>query len=125
MSEGSTGAVQEATTAQQNSLRTVTMVIYALYGVAIIFGITSIVGVIMAHIKSGDARDTIYASHMSWLIRTFWISFAGGLIGSMLTLVGIGFLVLLAVAIWYIYRIVVGFLKLNDGKAIENPSRLF
>ena len=58
-------------------LRQYTMIIYILYIAAILVGITSIVGVIMAYIKRADFAGTEYADHITYLIRTFWISLIG------------------------------------------------
>jgi len=40
-------------------------------------GGASIIGLIIAYVKRSDLRGTIYESHMTSAIRTFWISFAG------------------------------------------------
>jgi len=101
------------------------MVVYGLFAASVLVGFTGLVGVIIAHLKLKEAQGTIFESHLRWLIRTFWISFAVFLIGVLLSFVGIGLLVILAAAIWVIYRVVIGFLKLNDGKAIDDPARLF
>ncbi|KJS37548.1 MAG: membrane protein [Rhodospirillaceae bacterium BRH_c57] len=106
-------------------MRMLTMVVYGLFAASVLVGFTGLVGVIIAHLKLKEAQGTIFESHLRWLIRTFWISFAVFLIGVLLSFVGIGLLVILAAAIWVIYRVVIGFLKLNDGKAIDDPARLF
>ena len=101
-------------------LRQYTMIIYILYMAAILVGITSIVGVIMAYVKRADFAGTEYEDHITYLIRTFWISLGGYVIGVILSMVFIGVFVIFAVFIWFIYRIVVGFIKFNDNKPI-NP----
>lgn len=110
---------------RQASMRTLTLVLYGLYAASVVVGFTGLVGVIIAHVKLGEAQGTIFESHLRWLIRTFWIGFAAFLIGALLSFVGIGLLLILATAIWFIYRLVVGFLRLNDGKAIDDPARLY
>ena len=100
-------------------LRQYTMIIYILYMVAILVGITSIVGVIMAYIKRADFAGTEYEDHITYLIRTFWISLIGYLIGAVLSVVGIGLIIIIAVGIWYIYRSIAGFIKFNDNKPIN------
>src|SRR5215813_3671245 len=52
---------------------TVALVIYVLYFVAYFTGITSLVGVIMAHIQVGSTNDPLLVSHYRFQIRTFWI----------------------------------------------------
>ena len=100
-------------------LRQYTMIIYILYMAAILVGITSIVGVIMAYVKRADFAGTEYEDHITYLIRTFWISLIGYLIGAVLSIVGIGIIIIIAVGIWYIYRSIAGFIKFNDNKPIN------
>ena len=100
-------------------LRQYTMIIYILYMVAILVGVTSIVGVIMAYVKRDDFAGTDYEDHITYLIRTFWISLIGYLIGAVLSIVGIGIIIIIAVGIWYIYRSIAGFIKFNDNKPIN------
>ena len=99
-------------------LRQYTMIIYILYMAAILVGVTSIVGVIMAYVKRADFAGTEYEDHITYLIRTFWISLIGYLIGAVLSIVGIGIIIIIAVGIWYIYRSIAGFIKFNDNKPI-------
>ena len=87
---------------------------------SVLLGVTSIVGVIMAYVKRADFAGTEYEDHITYLIRTFWISLGGYVIGVILSMVFIGVFVIFAVFIWFIYRIVVGFIKFNDNKPI-NP----
>ena len=49
--------------------------------IAPLMGIIGIAGVIVAYVKRGDARGTWLASHLRWLIRTFWYSLLWGVIG--------------------------------------------
>lgn len=102
-------------------LRQYTMIIYILYMASVLLGVTSIVGVIMAYVKRADFAGTEYEDHITYLIRTFWISLGGYVIGVILSMVFIGVFVIFAVFIWFIYRIVVGFIKFNDNKPI-NPT---
>lgn len=102
-----------------SDLRQYTMIIYILYMAAILVGVTSIVGVIMAYIKRADFAGTEYEPHITYLIRTFWISLAGYAVGMVLSIVGIGLIIIIAVGIWFIYRSVAGFVKFNDNKPID------
>ena len=100
-------------------LRQYTMIIYILYMASVLLGVTSIVGVIMAYVKRADFAGTEYEDHITYLIRTFWISLIGYLIGAVLSIVGIGIIIIIAVGIWYIYRSIAGFIKFNDNKPIN------
>jgi uncharacterized membrane protein len=98
------------------SLKTVTTVVYALQAVGFFVGITWIVAVVIDYVKKDEAKGTWLESHFRWQIRTFWFGLLWGAIGAILLLVLIGWFVLMADAIWIIYRIVKGWLNLAENK---------
>jgi uncharacterized membrane protein len=97
-------------------LKTLTMVVYALQAVGFMVGLTWIVAVVVNYVKKEDLAGTWLESHCRWQIRTFWFGLLWGVIGGILSLVLVGFIVLFADGVWIIYRIVKGWLNLNDGK---------
>ncbi|KVO79511.1 hypothetical protein WK66_11120 [Burkholderia ubonensis] len=103
-----------------NGLRTLTHVLYGLYAVHwLTGGVTGLIAIIINYVKRGDTAGTPYADHFEWQIRTFWRALIAYVIGFALLFVGIGFLVLGAVWIWTLYRIIKGWLYLNDNKALD------
>ena len=98
------------------SAKTLTMVIYGLYGAAVFLGITGVVAVIMNYVKRAEIKGTLFESHFTWQIRTFWWGLAWSIVGFLLSFILIGWLVLMAMLGWYIYRVVRGFLRLNDNR---------
>ena len=96
-----------------------------LYAASIVIGFTSIVGVVIAYLKRADAAGTIYESHLTYAIRTFWIGLGLGLAGVVLSIVAIGVPVLIFAVVWFIIRVVRALLAWNDEKPIENPTRFF
>jgi uncharacterized membrane protein len=122
------------------SLISTTLLIYALYGIAAVFGLVSsgfpliapffgvlgIVSVIIAYVRRGEAAGTWLASHYRWLIRTFWFSLLWAMVGGLvlvtlgLILIGIpiAFGIWIAATIWVIYRLVRGYALFKDSKAI-------
>jgi len=96
--------------------KTLTTIIYALYAASFLVGITAIVAIIMNYIKKEDVAGTFLESHFRWQIRTFWFGLLWGVIGSVTFFIAIGWFVLIANGIWIIYRIVKGWLRLNDNK---------
>lgn len=103
-----------------SSLRMLTHVLYALYAVHwLTGGITGLVAIIINYVKRADTAGTPYADHFEWQIRTFWRSLIAYVIGVALLFVGVGFLVLGAVWVWTLYRIIKGWLYLNDNKALD------
>lgn len=106
------------TSDREKSLKTLTTVIYALYAASFLIGITAIVAIVMNYVKCGDVAGTYLESHFRWQIRTFWFSLLWGLLGVILLPVIVGWFILVANIVWVIYRIVKGWLHLNDGKAM-------
>jgi uncharacterized membrane protein len=96
--------------------KVLTMVVYGLYGGGILTGITYFVAIIINYVKLKDMTSPLLQSHFRWQIRTFWFSLLWSVIGVILCFVVIGFFILFANFIWFVYRIVKGFLNLNDNK---------
>ena len=104
--------------ADEKHLKTVATVVYALQAAGFFVGITWIVAVIVDYVKKEDAAGTWLESHLRWQIRTFWWGLLWGVIGGLLALVLVGFVVLFADAVWIIYRIVKGWLRLSEDRAL-------
>ncbi|MDR3390682.1 MAG: hypothetical protein P4L77_03020 [Sulfuriferula sp.] len=107
-----------ALTDSEKSAKSLTMVVYALYAAAFLLGITAIIAIMINYIKRDDVAGTFLASHFRWQIRTFWFGLLWGVIGGISTLILIGWVVLGANTLWIIYRIVKGYLNLNDNKSM-------
>lgn len=99
-----------------DSAKTLTTVVYALQAASFFFGITYIVAIIISYVKLDDVKGTWLESHFRWQIRTFWFSLLWGVIGAITFILIIGWFILIADGIWVIYRIVKGWLRLNEGK---------
>lgn len=95
--------------------------IYILYFVSVIVGLTAIVGVIMAYMNRGKAGGYV-ETHYTWLIRTFWIAVLFSVISFILAFIGIGFLLMVAVFIWAIVRLIKGIQRLSRGEPIADPQ---
>jgi len=122
--------------AQLDGLRAWTHVIYGLHALSVligvssaafivtafVFGVPSIVAVVLNYVKRGEARGTFLESHFRWQIRTFWFTLLWCAIGAVLFATIIGALVAIplfvVVGVWVIYRVVRGWLALKDGKPI-------
>lgn len=107
---------QQQTNDNQHQAKTLTIIIYALQAASFIVGLTFLVAVIINYIKRDDVRGTWLESHFRWQIRTFWFCLLWGLLGAFLSAVVIGYFILLANAIWVIYRIAKGWLNVADNK---------
>lgn len=95
---------------------------YVTYAVGLLILFTPVVGVIMAYVKRDEAQGSIYASHIDYLIKTFWVSLVGTVLGTFTILILIGWLILLVTAIWFIYRVVIGLIKLNEDKPVSTQG---
>jgi len=92
--------------------------------VGIIFGITGIIGVVMAYINKDGAQEWL-KTHYQFQIRTFWIGALYLVVGTLLSVILIGWLVILFWLVWLIIRSVKGIKAFDSGVAIENPTRWF
>src|ERR1700756_3813512 len=92
-------------------LVTVTHLVYALHALslligvttaativgAFVFGVPSIIAVVINYVKRGEARGTYLESHFRWQIRTFWFALLWCVVivlvsmPFMLILIGFGF----------------------------------
>lgn len=97
------------------------LIVYILYFVGYITGITALIGVIIAHVQVGEA-DPLSRSHYQFQIRTFWIGVLYVIIGVILSFIIIGVFVLFWYFIWSLIRNVKGVLALNDGRPIAKPT---
>jgi uncharacterized membrane protein len=122
------------------SLLSYTHVIYGLHTLSVVwgllgsgsvvgrfvFGLPSIVAVIMNYVRRNDAASTFLESHFRWQIRTFWFALLWLVVTAILSwplvLVGIGIPLWWigrgATGIWVIYRVARGWLSLRDAKPL-------
>jgi uncharacterized membrane protein len=99
-------------------------IVYILYMVGVVFGITGIIGVVMAYINKDDAPEWL-KTHYQFQIRTFWIGALFMILGGILSIILIGWFVLLFWVVWLIVRSIKGIKALDSEQAIENPKRWF
>jgi uncharacterized membrane protein len=123
----------------RESLIKLAHLIYALHAFSLVTGIVgaatvvgafltgwpSIIAVILNYVKRSEVRGTWLESHFRWQIRTFWfgllwVTLCGLFIVATL---GIGLLIawlpLTLVGLWFIYRIVRGWLRLMEHRPIR------
>jgi uncharacterized membrane protein len=125
-----------ATAEPRESLIRLTHVIYGLHAVSLLTGIIgaatvvgafltgwpSIIVVILNYVKRSEVRGTRLESHFRWQIRTFWFGLLWVTLCGLFVVatLGIGLLIawlpLTVVGLWFIYRIVRGWLRLLDHR---------
>ena len=106
------------TTPQQAEIdnKNITQLIYALYAVSLLVGVTFFVAIVLNYVKRDDVVGTIYESHFRWQIRTFWFNLLWGVVGFVTMFIIIGFVIWGVAYIWFIYRVVKGWLRMSEGK---------
>jgi uncharacterized membrane protein len=95
--------------------------VYILYLVGFVVGLTTLIGLVFAYLNRGKVEGWIN-SHYTFQIRTFWIGLLYGLISLALMFIGIGFLLMIAVAVWAIVRCVKGLQASGRKEPIANPE---
>jgi uncharacterized membrane protein len=94
-----------------------------------LFGLPSLLAVILNYVRRAEARGTWLESHFDWQIRTFWFALLWIgitlLIGAPLTLIVIGvYIVIMGFAIvglWVAYRVARGWLNLRERRPMPRP----
>lgn len=81
----------------------------------------ALVGVIIAYIDRGTTTEK-YATHYQYLIRTFWIGLLFLLVSFVLSLLLVGFFLMMATGLWYVIRCVKGLVLVIRDEQIDNPS---
>jgi uncharacterized membrane protein len=115
----STASGQPASAAAaSDSLKTLVAVVYGLQLAGFLVAFTPLVGVILNYVKRAEARGTWLESHFTWQIRTFWWALLWCAVGLALAIVIVGFFILLAAALWVLYRAIRGWVELAEGKPI-------
>ncbi len=124
----------------QQGMITLTNVIYGLHAFSAVTGLIgtativgafltgwpSIIAVILNYVKRDEVRGTYLASHFSWQIRTFWFALLWVVIAFLLgiTIIGIPIAIVIGAGagIWVLYRIIRGWLALQERRAMPVPE---
>ncbi|MGH9200699.1 MAG: DUF4870 family protein [Vicinamibacterales bacterium] len=113
-----------------------TQAIYALHAFSLLTGILgaatvvgafltgwpSIIAVILNYVKRSETRGSWLESHFRWQIRTFWFGLLWIAICVIFIIATLGIGILIAwlpmglVGLWFIYRIIRGWMALNDSR---------
>jgi uncharacterized membrane protein len=121
---------------RSSSIVTWTHGIYALHAASLLTGILgaativgafligwpSIIAVVLNYVKRDEARGTWVESHFRWQIRTFWFGLLWITLCWLFVIMTLGIGILIAwipmaiVGIWFIYRVIRGWLALNDQR---------
>ena len=95
--------------------------IYILYLASLIFGLTAIIGIVMAYINRAEGPSWV-DSHYRFQIRTFWIGLVFSVIAMVTMPVFLGYFILLFLLFWWIIRCARGMMYLSRGQAHADPT---
>lgn len=98
---------------------TMALVVYALMLAGFVVGFTPLIGVVIAYVYRGKGPAWL-DEHYRYQIRTFWIGLLYGLIVTVLSMIGIGLILMIALAVWLIVRCVKGFRGVQEKRAPDN-----
>jgi uncharacterized membrane protein len=81
----------------------------------------AVIAVVIGAINRDAVKGTWVDSHYSWLLSTFWVGIALLVVLTVifvLSVLGIFLLWLLwfVLTVWYLYRVIKGWMRLNDGR---------
>ncbi|HEY2659083.1 MAG TPA: hypothetical protein VGI79_05130 [Caulobacteraceae bacterium] len=114
--------------------RTLPAVVYGLYFLGLAYGVTALIGLIVAYANLGSAGPKM-RSHYVFQVRTVWTGLAWALIGGALIVIGgilsiiligvpiikLGFLVLSLICLWALARCIAGAIYLSQDQAYPRP----
>ena len=105
-----------------------TQILYILHALAPFTAwLLAVIAIILGMARREGVRGTFLDSHFAWLSRTFWWGMLWVAICAVVTAVLfvtiIGWIVVWVpftiLFIWYLYRVIKGWLRLNDGLAVD------
>ncbi len=83
---------------------------------AFVFGVPSLIAVVLNYLKRSEVQGTWLDSHYRWQIRTFWFTLLWLLVYGLLiiTIIGIPFawILIVILGVWVGYRVIRGWLAL-------------
>jgi len=107
---------------QLQSTKNLAWWLYLLHGASFVFslGAFSWIPLIINYVKRDDAAGTFVHSHHRWQIRSFWWYLFWMVLGGVLFLTVLGiplaWLLWTGAWVWKAYRLIKGFIDLNDNK---------
>lgn len=119
------------------SLVQLTHIIYGLHALAVlvgvtsaatvaggfVFGLPSLIAVVLNYVKRSDVTGSWLESHFRWQIRTFWFTALWLVVYGLLiiTIIGIpvAWLLIAILGLWVIYRVVRGWTALVGRRSID------
>jgi uncharacterized membrane protein len=116
--------------ASTDGIKNTARMLYLVHAATFFFslGMLNLIPLIINYVKRGEAAGTWVYSHHNWMIRSFWIYVVLMAVGWMImltlgwVLIGIPIAILIWCGgwIWEAYRLIRGFIDLNENKAMPD-----
>jgi len=94
---------------------------YALYAIAAISGFPMLIGLILAYVARSEAPEWLHG-HYTFLIHTFWFGLLLIAVGVLTWIFAVGVFLLWILPLWYVIRIVRGWVLLENRQPVPNPE---
>ena len=100
-------------------------IMYLMHGLSpFTFWLLAVVAVVVGVMNRDSVRSTYVETHYSWLARTFWWGLLWIVIAGIVTFILVITVIGIVIAwipytllfLWYMYRVIRGWLLLNEGK---------
>ena len=91
-------------------------VAYALMAISVVTAFPIVIAAVIAWLNRGGENNYMLRAHYNWLINTFWVNLLLWIIGSLLTLILVGWIVLAFNQLWLIYRVAAGWYYLSHER---------
>jgi uncharacterized membrane protein len=116
-------AIELKTTEELQTLKRLAATVYLCQILTFMLaGLPLLIGVGINFYKRDEVQGTWLQSHFDWQIKTTWVALAGFAISGLTFSMGIGIFVLLVTVVWMVYRIILGWYALTDGKPINEKA---
>lgn len=97
------------------------LLVYVLNLVSVLAGVTALIGLALIFLERGKPTPPWIQSHYFFQILTFFKSILFFVIGLILIPVFLGYLVLVGLLVWWLWRNIKGLRLLRAREAIPNP----
>lgn len=114
----------EASNAANDKL--IMQILYGLHTLAWFSGgVFAVIALIINYLRRADEVNPLYVAHHNFMIATFWWTLFWLVLLSPLWLVFIvpGMLAYAGVCLWYLYRCIKGWLRLNANRLVKEELR--
>ncbi|MGO3740039.1 hypothetical protein KDW99_04145 [Marinomonas rhizomae] len=112
-------------TPREENAKSNVVIAYIFMLLGIFTGVFWFIGAIWAMVKADEARGTLFEDHYANIIGTFWWGIFWSVVGVILAFFFIGYIVLLGVWIWSIFRMVKGIARATSNQSYREMFNPF